>query len=219
MTPIQKDVNEITKDRLLDEAEMLFARKGFDAVSVREITSAARCNLAAVNYHFGKKKNLYLEVFRARWLPRAKRIQNHFRKALDTQDAPTPAAIVRSMAQAFLAGPLSDEERCRHHQLMSRELGRPTEAFELVAEEVMRPFFKKLAHMLGPALPEGTSEEDMMLNILSIFAMVFYFNFAREAVCRITGREYDKVFLDRLVDHITLFSLNGLGDTGREGRP
>ena len=36
-----------TKERLLDEAEILFAGKGYHAVSVREITRAANCNLAA----------------------------------------------------------------------------------------------------------------------------------------------------------------------------
>jgi AcrR family transcriptional regulator len=55
---------ELTKERILDTAEVLFAQKGYRAVSVREITSAARCNLAAVNYHFGKKENLYLEPCR-----------------------------------------------------------------------------------------------------------------------------------------------------------
>ena len=58
---------ELTRERILDTAEVLFAQKGFEAVSVREITAAASCNLAGVNYHFGNKENLYLEVFRSRW--------------------------------------------------------------------------------------------------------------------------------------------------------
>jgi hypothetical protein len=41
--------------------------------------------------------------------------------------------------------------------------------------------------------------------------MVLYFNFARVAVTRITGREYDEAFKTRLVEHITGFALAGLG--------
>ena len=126
---------DVTKERLLDEAESLFAQRGFDGVSVREITAAARCNLAAVNYHFGNKKNLYVEVFRSRWVPRAKRLQDHFRKNMSVQGDISPGAVARALAGAFLIGPMSDEERQRHHQLMSREIGRPTEAFKLVADE------------------------------------------------------------------------------------
>ncbi len=203
--------NDLTKERLLNEAEALFAQKGYDAVSVREVTTAARCNLAAVNYHFGTKKNLYLEVFRARWIPRARRLQEFFRKSLTAQDSASPPAVARALAEAFLIGPLSDEERCRHHQLMVRELGQSTEAFELVAEEVMRPFFKEIAEILRPSMPKGLEKEPMMLNILSIFSMVLYFNFARVAVTRITGREYDEAFKTRLVEHITGFALAGLG--------
>jgi hypothetical protein len=94
---------------------------------------------------------------------------------------------------------------------MVRELGRSTEAFELVADEVMRPFFKGLADMLRPTMPEDLDEERLMLYVLSIFANVLYFNFARVAVTRITGREYTGAFKARLVEHITEFTLTGLG--------
>lgn len=204
------DNHDLTKERLLDEAEALFAQKGYDAVSVREITNAARCNLAAVNYHFGNKKNLYLEVFRARWIPRSRRLQESFKKSLKGAEAASPRAVARALAEAFLVGPMSDEERFRHHQLMVRELGQSTEALEVVADDVMRPFMKKLAEMLYPAMPEGLAKERVLLHVLSMFAMVLYFNFARAAVTRVTGREYTKAFKDRLVEHITEFSLTGL---------
>ena len=207
----QKEKNDITKERLLNEAEALFAQKGYDTVSIREITAVAHCNLAAVNYHFSNKQNLYLEVFRSRWVPRAKRLQEYFRKSLAAQDSPSPTAVAKSLAEAFLVGPLSDEERQRHHQLMARELGHPTEAFELVAEQVIRPFFKGLAGSLRSFMPEGLSEERLMLNILSMFATVLYFSFAHVAVTRITGHEYDAAFKARLVEHITEFSVKGLG--------
>ncbi len=212
----RKDKNDFPKERLLNIAEALFAQKGYHAVSVREITKAANCNLAAVNYHFGNKQNLYLEVFRARWVPRAKRLEEYFRKSLASQDYATPDAVAKSLAQAFLVGPLSDEERHRHHQLMARELGQPTEALELVAKQVMRPFFKELGDIFRSFMPDGLGEERLILNILSIFAMVLYFNFARVAITRITGREYDSAFKTQLVEHIAEFSLKGLGRTEEE---
>jgi len=214
---IRKDNHDLTRERILNEAEALFAQKGFDAVSVREITCAASCNLAAVNYHFGNKGNLYIEVFRAHWVPRAMRLQEHFRRSLAAQGQPSPTTVAQALAEAFLKGPLSDEERQRHFQLMTRELGQPTEAFEIVAEEVMRPFFEELASTLRPAMPKGLRREQVLLNILSIFSMVLYFNFARVAVSRITGREYDTAFKNRLVKHIVEFSLKGLGGLEKEG--
>ena len=55
-----------TKDRILGAAEELFAQHGFAGTSLRQVTSLAAVNIAAVNYHFGSKENLVNEVFRRR---------------------------------------------------------------------------------------------------------------------------------------------------------
>ena len=55
-----------TKDRILYAAEELFAQQGFASTSLRQVTSRADVNIAAVNYHFGSKENLVNEVFRRR---------------------------------------------------------------------------------------------------------------------------------------------------------
>lgn len=55
-----------TKDRILGAAEELFAQYGFAGTSLRQVTSHADVNIAAVNYHFGSKENLVNEVFRRR---------------------------------------------------------------------------------------------------------------------------------------------------------
>jgi AcrR family transcriptional regulator len=55
-----------TKDRILGAAEELFALHGFAGTSLRQVTTQADVNIAAVNYHFGSKENLVNEVFRRR---------------------------------------------------------------------------------------------------------------------------------------------------------
>jgi AcrR family transcriptional regulator len=54
------------KDRILDASERLFARHGFDGVSIRDITQAAEVDVALVNYHFGSKRELFAAVFQRR---------------------------------------------------------------------------------------------------------------------------------------------------------
>jgi NodT family efflux transporter outer membrane factor (OMF) lipoprotein len=51
-----------TRERLLLKAAELFALRGFESVSLRDLTRAAGVNLAAVNYHFGSKEALVEEV-------------------------------------------------------------------------------------------------------------------------------------------------------------
>jgi AcrR family transcriptional regulator len=58
-----------TKTRILDAAELLFMEHGFEATSLRQLTSAAGVNLAAVNYHFGAKEVLFQAVLTRRLDP------------------------------------------------------------------------------------------------------------------------------------------------------
>lgn len=58
-----------TKTRILDAAEQLFMEHGFEATSLRQLTSAAGVNLAAVNYHFGTKEELFQAVLTRRLDP------------------------------------------------------------------------------------------------------------------------------------------------------
>jgi AcrR family transcriptional regulator len=55
-----------TRERLLDTAEALFARKGYHAVSIRNITNLARVDVSLVHYHFGSKQDLLAEVVERR---------------------------------------------------------------------------------------------------------------------------------------------------------
>jgi AcrR family transcriptional regulator len=63
---VQVNNSGSTKERILGAAESLFAQRGFDGASLRQLTAAAGVNLAAVNYHFGSKEKLVEQIFRRR---------------------------------------------------------------------------------------------------------------------------------------------------------
>jgi AcrR family transcriptional regulator len=202
-----------TRERLLDEAEKLFAQKGFDAVSVREITAMAGSHLSAVNYHFGSKKNLYLSVFQERWIPRAKRVAGLI-KEVNINGEKSVEEMVHSLAEAFLRGFGDEKIRHMHHQMINREITQPTEALGMIAEQVTKPFFTTMKQKMQESLPANRNGDDMFLCIFSVFAQIIFFNFGRSMVSLLTGREYDQAFQDHVVEHITNFSLYGLN-----GRP
>jgi AcrR family transcriptional regulator len=97
--------NFSTKDRILHAAEELFALQGFAATSLRQVTSRADVNIAAVNYHFGNKDNLINEVFRRRMDVMSAQRLDALHRALETapgQLEPILAAFVEpalAMAQ------------------------------------------------------------------------------------------------------------------------
>ncbi len=68
-TPATDALSQDTKSRILDAAEQLFMEHGFEATSLRQLTAAAGVNLAAVNYHFGSKEELFQAVLTRRLDP------------------------------------------------------------------------------------------------------------------------------------------------------
>jgi AcrR family transcriptional regulator len=63
-TPAAPDAEDGTRDRILRTAERLFAERGFNGVSVRELAAAAQVNIASIGYHFENKEGLLSEVYR-----------------------------------------------------------------------------------------------------------------------------------------------------------
>ncbi len=200
---------DLTRERLLNQAELKFSQKDFTAVSVRELTAAAGCNLGAVNYHFGSKHDLYLEVFRSRLLPRARRVISRLER-LEQRGALDLEEVLRNLAQGFLDAFPDDEERQRHLGLMARELARPGEAFEIVFLGDMRPLLAALRRLVAPFLTAHLADKEILLCCFSLLSQVIYFTMARRPICLIMGQDYDRDFELAMVEHMVRFSLRGL---------
>ncbi|HKE38840.1 MAG TPA: TetR/AcrR family transcriptional regulator [Casimicrobiaceae bacterium] len=99
--PFDAPRSSATQEKILDSAEELFMEHGFEATSLRQITAAAKVNLAAVNYHFGSKEELFQAVLTRRLDP-----MNQERLALLTRfehdAAPKPLSCERILAAMFI---------------------------------------------------------------------------------------------------------------------
>jgi AcrR family transcriptional regulator len=80
-----------TQSRIVDAAEQLFVAQGFEATSLRSLTAAAGVNLAAVNYHFGSKEDLFQAVL-------TRRLDELNRERLDLLDRLTREAGERPVS-------------------------------------------------------------------------------------------------------------------------
>jgi AcrR family transcriptional regulator len=112
-----------TKLRILDTAESLFMEHGFEATSLRSITAAADVNLAAVNYHFGSKEELFQSVLTRRLDP-----MNQDRVALLTrledEAAPAPLSCERILMALFIPALKLARDPARGGKNFLRLLGR-----------------------------------------------------------------------------------------------
>jgi len=141
-----------TKTRILDAAEKLFGEKGFDATSLRDITTEADVNLAAVNYHFQSKESLIEAVILRGAAP-----VNERRLAM--LEAAGPRATVEQIVEAFVA-PVLEYDFQPIAPLMARVLSSP-EIMQTVMKRHIETLSRRFADALALALPELSLAERM----------------------------------------------------------
>ena len=90
-----------TRGKLLDAAEVVFAKQGYDGTSLRDIANAARLHLALSSYHFGTKERLFEEVIRRRSLEMEEmRLSRLFKIQSGAQSA---SETVRLLIEAYVS--------------------------------------------------------------------------------------------------------------------
>jgi AcrR family transcriptional regulator len=198
-----------TKVRLLEAAGEEFAEKGFELARVRAICERAGANLAAVNYHFGDKEQLYLEVLRE-----AHRCGMEPDEGIlpDAVLSLSPAEQLRIFIHHFLGRVLAvNHPEGWQNRLMLREMLSPTPFSEVLVREAIRPRFERMKCLMRLICPEA---DERRLNVLvfSVIGQCLHYKMARRITERLIGAEaYRELDLDYLAEHITSFCLAALG--------
>lgn len=199
-----------TRQRLLDAAEDLFTRKGYAATSVRDITSAAECNLAAVNYHFHSKRNLYREVFRRRLgavrEQRLAAVQAATRSSGRRGDL---AATLLTFSQEFLA-PLRDGPGpWGPLRLMMREIVDPLLPPGFFQTELVVPVNRALSAAVAQAAPE-LSEREVRLCVQSFLGQLLHVMHAHQVAATGIDEPSEPFTAAELVEHVARFTVAGI---------
>ncbi len=149
----QKD----TKQNILDAAEELFAVDGYHGTSLRTITKKAGVNLASVNYHFGSKEELVVEVLRRRLVPlNESRIKKLQKVLLDEKLLQQPVgveAIMRSFIEPTLKFRDASPGAMSFLSLIGRALAEPDDTVRKKFASMMEPVFHLMLEGLVKALP------------------------------------------------------------------
>ncbi len=196
-----------TKQRLIDAAGEMFAEKGFEAASIRDISQRAEANLAAVNYHFGDKRQLYVAAVRHAQCCRQEDVP------FPEWPAEMPAVDrLRAFIETMFARMLAGERPRWHLEIMLRELARPTEACAAVVEDYIRPMADTLREILRDLLPDDMSEEQRWMIGFSVVGQVLFYYVHQPIIRLLIGHAgVQPMPLDQLADHVTRFTLAAIG--------
>jgi AcrR family transcriptional regulator len=228
LKPPQKKYNppeeENTRGKLLRAAIRVFAEKGFEGATVRDICSEAGANVAAVNYYFGSKERLYESVIKESIYQRAQEMR---RERLATQpERMTPEErlrdyILRLSRWVFgVRGCGSGSEDYSDilvdlRKICNRETASPTtpEISEMI-HQLIKDDTDEFRGILRDILGRDAPEDVVRDCDCSIVGQIFYYDSYWEMHISLNpDRPSMQEYLDQLVNHIFRFSLAGLKET------
>ena len=158
------DINKVIRGKILTTAESLFAQHGYEGASLRQITKAAKVNLAAVNYHFGDKEALFCEVIARRLRPiNEARLIKLEQAGLSTGGKPVPLALIFDI----LARPVfelgQDTANGGPHTIrnIGRSLAEPPPFMEVLMSREFQPVMARFAQAIRRHVP-ALSPEDFL---------------------------------------------------------
>lgn len=192
-----------TREKLLEVAERVFADRGYQAATIREICVRAGANVAAVNYHFGGKLGLYTEVLQQSI--RAAQI-DAVRSALDKTAAPED--ILRAVIRARLQGVCRGDLPVWHLRILTHEMAQPSPAFQQFINKIGRPIFKRLLELIGGMIDLPPDNEKTQLCAVSVIGQVLAYVTPVPFLSAVwPGLKMTREQVERIADHIADFSL------------
>ena len=191
-----------TRAKLLDAAGQVFAEQGFQAATVREICARAGANVAAVNYHFGDKLELYTEVLREA----ARSVHNaELREKLAGSD---PREALRSMIRHMVERLYGGNRAGCAMRLMAHELSQPTPALARVVDEIIAPTAAMVRGVIGQLINLPPDHEKTRLCSYSVIGQVIHYLQARPVIEQLwPGFQMTPKNMERIAEHIADFSL------------
>ncbi len=213
----RKDAQE-TRQRLLATAAQVFAERGFWEATHAEICRKAQANIAAVNYHFGSKENLYVEAWKHAF---AMSLQAHPPDGGVRPEAPAEERL-RGQVVAFMHR-IGDPDN-HEVEIMHKEMANPTGLLGEAMRRVIEPMRQAGSALLRELLGDEVTEQEVQLCEMSLFSQCFGpMLHMRRARKKTGGREPDippmPFGIEELADHIVRFSLAGIRSIRDRSRP
>lgn len=208
--------DDSSEKALLLAARELFYERGFHAVSTRDIAEKANVNLGCIQYHFGSKQNLFIEVVRSLL---AETGCKEGRQLLLTSLASSDEAAVGLVS--FLYGMLdymlrpTGPQVCR---LMFREVlgtGSQDEQLKtLLVNSVLNDFYvpwidsiKDTLKVINPLI----SDEELRFHTYSVIGQCSFYITDRPFIETLEDKDFsDESFFHQVVQHVSTSSLRAI---------
>ena len=197
-----------TRTRILHVAGKVFAEKGFEHATIREIVREANANLASVNYHFGDKERLFVEAVKY-----AHQYRDQLAPLPIWSPSTPPEQKLRDFIEVMVRRVLVIPGMPWQHQLMMRVTVERPDTVRDIVESFIRPNNSQLLSIIDELVPPDTPPHRRQLFAFSVVGQCFFHHIARPIVTLLVDQEErERHFTpEQIADHIAEVCLAALG--------
>jgi AcrR family transcriptional regulator len=152
-----------TKNRIIEYSRTLFAQKGFDGTSIRELANIADVNVAAINYHFGNKTELYKEVIKQSYCQACRDVENLYNSGTYN--------LCEFVAKLF-DQMYTDTQVVTNFKIVLQDNLLSDISFDTADESIGPPGGATLLKCINQEVGEQVSDEDKLWAVRTIFAQI-----------------------------------------------
>ena len=146
-----------TRERILDAAEYLFATKGYDGASTRDIVAQTGDTIGSVNYHFGSKQALLTDVVARRWHVVTERRRVGYDAAVARSEGkPSIEDVVAAIVLPYLEIALKGGKDWRNYMMLQARLFFSPGDYDGALRELSEPVARELIGWMRAAIPEAS---------------------------------------------------------------
>jgi len=204
-----------TRNRILPAACAVFAEKGYHDTTVEEICRRAKSNIAAINYHFGSKDQLYARV----WRKAFNEVMNAYPPEGGLGPEAAPEERLRGTIRS-LVGEAVDLGRIGHAgRLLLQELVNPTDVIRHVKRDALQPLHDRMSTLMRELLGPKAPDEQLLLCQMSILHQCMAIGmrlFRGTMPPHMNLAMPSDQLIEALTDHIMRFSLAGIKAVRKE---
>ncbi|WP_272978259.1 TetR/AcrR family transcriptional regulator [Idiomarina baltica] len=199
-----------TQKRILDTAERLFAKEGFEQTSLRQITQEADVNLASVNYHFGSKKALIQAVV-ARYMDVFMPALDEELRGLDDESALTTLQVFEAFKlPLFSLNGIHKRGTERFLRLLGFAYSETQGHLRRYTQSAFGNVLQHLLSLLHRANPE-LSDEEMFWRLHFVLGATVFAQVSGQALIEIARAEFNyEVNIKTVIEHLIVFIAGGL---------
>ena len=206
-----------TRDYIIEVATDLFGQHGYQAVTVRQLTLAAKVNLSAVTYHFGGKEELYRMTVEALMQRIGGLIGSPVQALrLAVTEAGDDIAALRLAAETFICDwaqlVLANADVQRRLPVLAMELVSPSPVFPIIYEHFYRRLYEALGGLIGAALGLEAGSLELSIRVHGVASLMLGFVASERVLWRSLDWEgYSPERVAQLAPHLAAVFLGAVG--------